>query len=110
VAANGIAVVISNLILFGLANRYLPVGRAEIKSYVQFAVVATVTAATVSYFAQVSTVAAIAIWLGTIGLFLLVGGYSVEECRELVRFYTPGRGGVPEKPALEQSEGKALVV
>jgi O-antigen/teichoic acid export membrane protein len=88
VVAYGVAWVVSNFLYFEVAKAHSPFAISITREYGMFGAVAT-AAALVASKSEIGLVGGLLAWIVTIGLFLLLARYSIDECKELVHFFLP---------------------
>lgn len=89
VMASGFSTLLSYLMLLRVAEMSVPIKVSVMKDYLVFAVVVLATSAVVFVLKNASSIAAVSLWAAAMAIFILLAGYSSNECRRLAYFVLP---------------------
>lgn len=103
VLAYGISWLVSNAALLMVARLNSPFAFSMARDYVVLAVVATASAI-VTQWVTPGVVLGLALWTVALGLFLLLGRYSIGECMALLHCFMPIGRIAPDNAAVAASE------
>jgi len=89
-AAYGVSLVLANIALLAVAKRSTHIRFSAAGDYLWMAVVVLVAATGSLWWRPSSIALALVAWVGSVGLFLVLAGYRLEECTQLLAGFLPG--------------------
>jgi ribosomal protein S18 acetylase RimI-like enzyme len=90
VAAYGVSLLVANIALLAVAKRSTHIQFSAGADYLRATAIVLVTATASLLWRPSSIALALVAWVGSVGLFLVLAGYGIEECTQLLGGFLPG--------------------